>query len=447
MAIYRMVNTVQHYAWGSSSMLSALRAAVDPLKAGAADASDGREAELWMGSHPRGPSAVVLADGGTAGLDELIGGAPETVVGAAALNLLPDGAAPGLPFLFKILTAEKGLSIQAHPSRRQAAEGYEREDRAGIALDAPHRNYRDRNHKPELICALGDFWGLRGFRPLDELVDEMVRWSRHFVDGALDALRGRIEGLAAEPSWERWRAVFLEVLRVGSSPEERSRLVAALGRYGASHSVAHGGANRDDRYWWVGELMRQFPNDPGAAAPLYLNLVHLRRAQAMYLEAGVLHAYLYGAGVEIMANSDNVLRSGCTVKHVDPDELARALIFEGAPAVRLSGEGEAYRYRTAAQEFELTRLTAPGGVGAAASYPLTKTEGPMVVLAVGGEVVVEATGRDRESESIALVPTESAFIDHATPAVLVTPARGATAFIAALPGAVNVPAPGGVGDA
>ena len=178
-------------------MLAALRAAGDPLE-GTAREADEREAELWMGSHPRGPSTVVLAGGEAVGLDELIGRAPETVVGETALRLLPEGTAPGVPFLFKILTADKGLSIQAHPSRRLAAEGYDREDRAGIALDAPHRNYRDRNHKPELICALGDFWGLRGFRPLGELVGEMASWSTYFVDGELDGLALVLAGHGAE---------------------------------------------------------------------------------------------------------------------------------------------------------------------------------------------------------------------------------------------------------
>ncbi len=426
-------------------MLAALRAAGSPLERTASNATDEREAELWMGSHPRGPSAVVLSDGEAVGLDELIARAPAEILGEAALDLLPAGTAPSVPFLFKILTAEMGLSIQAHPSRRQAADGYERENRAGIALDAPHRNYRDRNHKPELICALGDFWGLRGFRPLDEVVGEMVAWSAHFADGRLKELRERIGLLETSPSWNRWREVFLEVLRAGSSTEERGDMVEALARYIASRPNARSGTDRDDRYWWVGELMRQFPDDPGAAAPLYLNLVHLRRAEAMYLEAGLLHAYLYGAGIEIMANSDNVLRSGCTVKHVDPDELARALTFEGRAAPRLSGDGESYRYRTTASEFELTRLSVREGLGDAPSpRHLAKAEGPMVILAIGGTVGVRAAASgDRDAETITLAPTESAFVDHATDAILVSPTAGAEAFVAALPGVVDVSPVGG----
>ena len=426
MSILRMINPVQDYAWGSTTMLSNLR-----FQAPSAAA----QAELWMGSHPRGESRVVRGRNDELPLRSYLRDRVDAALGSRALSLLPPGSeAPELPFLLKILTAEKGLSIQTHPSREAAASGFERENREGVPLDAPHRNYRDTNHKPELICALDDFWGLRGFRPIDERTEEMGALLAG-LNGDLPPLPGLIESFLNERSWQSWRAVLEVLIDPESGGIGRSALVERLSELLARRSGASNG--RDDRYWWCGELLRQFPGDPGAFAPLYLNLVHLRAGEAMFLEAGVLHAYLYGPGIELMANSDNVLRSGCTGKHVDAVELLRNLSEESAPPEIIRGESSGCgdhivrRYPTPAREFELLRVPK---ADRRHTLAVDKNLGPAVVLAIGGMVVVEADhGSGWGSGSLALAPTESAFVEHETRTFRLRLSPGAQAFVAGVP--------------
>lgn len=432
-----MMNVEQRYEWGSPTMLPAIRRGDDlhvPAFADASPSTAPRIAELWMGSHPRGPS-VLEDSGGAVPLPEHLVARPAATLGPAARALqAPGDSRPGLPFLFKILTAAKGLSIQAHPSRELAAEGYRREEAAGIDIAAPVRNYRDRNHKPELICALGEFWGLRGFRPPEELAAEMgaladrlPREARHLADRLRDL------DPTGEDGTERWRAAFRGIMAAGADDTLRPIVVGAAADYAAQRTTA---SNRNDRYWWVGELLRQFPRDIGALAPLYLNLVHLQPGEAMFLTAGVLHAYLFGAGVEIMANSDNVLRAGCTVKHVDVPELERSLSFHGehpqpvVPVVSECSGGTVLRYPTPAEEFELSRISGAGGVPS--SVRIGKREGPAVVLAIGAPIVVS----DGDA-TVELAPAESAFVDHETRSLTLRLSAGATGFLATIPGAVH----------
>ena len=295
-----------------------------------------------MGSHPRGRSVLVSNDG------------EETPI--------PENS---VPFLFKVLTAELGLSIQAHPSKIQAEEGYARENEAGIPVDAPHRNYRDTNHKPELLCALTDFYGLRGFRPVTAIAADLIQVCAA-TEELPPSLCAAVASLEDEPELDAWQGVFRTLLEIGKNPTYRAALTEAAARVARSQGTPEpdaGAVDRTDRYWWVLELQRQFPGDPGTLAPLYLNLVHLRPGEAVYLDAQTLHAYLFGAGVEIMANSDNVLRSGCTPKHVDVAELSRVLSFTAvsAPVITPAADSAIWVYRTPATEFELHRVRASAG--------------------------------------------------------------------------------------
>ena len=442
MALYRMENPVQSYAWGSRAMLAAIRAAEQPLEFHGNEVTE-PEAEMWMGSHPRGPSTVLGDDGERTALPDHLAADPEKSLGAEAAALRPPGEeTPGLPFLFKILTAERGLSIQSHPTRERAAEGFGREEGDGIDIAAPNRNYRDRNHKPELMCALSDFWGLRGFRPYHELVDEMAALATALT-GPLPDVADALRRFAVAAAPETWREAFSMLVPPERDSRRRAMLADSVARYAASRGTGGSGADRDSRYWWCLELLRQFPGDPGAAAPLYLNLVHLHPGDAMYLDAGILHAYLYGAGVEIMANSDNVLRAGCTAKHVDVPELLATLSFDGESVVPLvpeaveAGGVRVQRYATDAREFELTAIAAPTEAGTA---EIQKRSGPAVLLAVGGTARAACPsdgGRDRGGE-LELAPAESAFVDHNTGSVSVWLDAGTQLFVAALPGTVVV---------
>jgi len=251
------------------------------------------------------------------------------------------GSVPRIVREWQIGSAPEPLSIQAHPNQEQARRGWARENAEGIPLDAPHRNYRDPNHKPELVCALSDpFVALKGFRPVDEA-------ARRLEAVAGPELKPEIARAARERSAPALRALFARLLTLDA--EERQPVLA--------RAAAEARRRGEDLAWaWVGRLLERYPGDAGALAPLYLNLVTLGPGDALYLPAGELHAYLQGTALEIMANSDNVLRGGLTPKHVDAPELLATLVFEPrGPEVLGAVEvapGERV-YRTPAREFEL----------------------------------------------------------------------------------------------
>lgn len=329
---------VQHYAWGDTRFIPALLGVDNP---------EGQPfAELWMGAHPDLPSEVVL-EGERVGLDVLIQTSPEAILGS---NVARDFRGR-LPYLFKVLSASSPLSIQVHPSKRKAEEGFARENAAGVPISAPTRNYRDDNHKPELIAALTDFYGLRGFRPPSEIAS-MLGEVREFSDLAPDF----------EPTPQSLRSLYEQFM---TAPQDRvdevlNPLVRRLEREEAGRPRPFG---RNDREYWVLRADREYSagghRDRGLFSIYLLNLVHLQPGEAKQLPSGVLHAYLEGSGVEIMANSNNVIRGGLTRKHVDVPQLLENVTFEGGPAevlraARLS-ETE-WGYPTSFQEFELRRI-------------------------------------------------------------------------------------------
>ena len=323
-------NHIQNYAWGSRTVISELLGRPTP--------SALPEAEMWIGAHPKAPSTVAAPPG----LGTLEAAIERDPVGLLGPNTC-DHFGNQLPFLFKVLAAAAPLSIQSHPSQEQARRGWDRENAEGIAIDSPHRNYRDPNHKPELVCALSPFVALKGFRPLDEIVRNLEPVARRELSHEL----GR---LAREKTPAALRALLARLLTL--DPDERSPILERT----ATEATRRAG---DPAWCWAGRLRERYPQDAGALAPLYLHLVVLAPGEALFLPAGELHAYLEGAALEIMANSDNVLRGGLTPKHVDIQELLATLLFEPhAPealqAVEI-GPGERV-YRTPAREVELGAL-------------------------------------------------------------------------------------------
>lgn len=392
-----------------------------------------------MGTHPQAPSDIETTSDSRVSLLDFCAAHPETLGSRARSLQAPGEDVPGLPFLFKILAVERGLSIQAHPDRRQAEEGFAREDELAIPRNSPIRTYRDPNHKPEMVCALTDFWGLCRFRLRDELVEELSSFRdvlRDVVHGIhqgseeepLRAFTKTLDAFLEYPGTESWRMCFVSLLRARDDDHAAGVLVEALATY------ARKLAEPRNRYWWVQQLLQQYPDDVGAFAPLYLNLVHLRPGKAMFLSSGLLHAYLHGAAVEIMANSDNVLRSGCTIKHVDTEELARQVQFESGPAPIITDveRGGLRAYPTSAEEFELFHLDAPATIH--------KQEGPAIVLNVGDPVTCS---------EIPLGPGQSLFVEAETDRWQVlsgtevardsTPHRTGevSLYIAALPGTIS----------
>jgi len=351
---------LRRYDWGSPTAIPALLG-VEP---------DGRPAaELWFGAHPDDPSPA-----GETPLDQLITADPERLLGPG----VAEAFGPRLPFLLKILAAGRALSIQVHPNLEQARAGYAAEDAAGIDRAAPDRNYRDANHKPELICALTPFDALCGFRPVAgtrQLLADLDVPQLRFLD---DALAGE----------HPLRAAFTAALTAEDSPAA----VQAL-----TERVAD---DEDERLRGVRLAAADFPGDPGVLVALLLNYLRLEPGEAIYLGAGNVHAYLRGTGVEIMANSDNVLRCGLTPKHVDVPELLRITEFAEVPDPRWPAV--AGSFAVPVPDFRLTRLEVDEPTG-------LDDPGPSIVLCTGGEVRVGTS---------ALTPGHAAFVLPGTPVTL-----------------------------
>lgn len=297
--ILLMQNPIQAYAWGSHTAIARLMGEKVP--------SEEPQAEMWMGAHPKAPSQV-WHQGQWQRLDRLISIHPSEMLGERVIERFGHR----LPFLFKVLAAGQPLSIQAHPNSSQARQGFDRENKAGIVLDAPHRNYKDDQHKPECICALTPFWGMCGFRPAARIKELALPVWPSQQRKVLELLGGDSEPACL-------KAFFSSLM--GMDDSARSALVDQV----ASRSAAR--ESQDAVYAWILRLNAQYPQDIGVLAPLLLNTIQLQPGQALSLPAGQLHAYLEGLGMELMANSDNVLRGGLTPKHVDIPELLSVLDF------------------------------------------------------------------------------------------------------------------------
>lgn len=361
----RLINPTQHYAWGSTTAipdLLGLPATSEPV------------AESWMGAHPSAPSRVTTADGET-GLDTFIAADAEVLLGSDVVARF--GTA--LPYLLKIIAADNPLSLQVHPDIERARRGYAAEEAAGIPVDAPHRNYRDRNHKPELVYALTPFEALCGFRA-PRRVAELLRGLGAPLAKQLDGL------LTAQPSYEGIRAAFTQLLEPSTrpTPDEVREVAEACAARLADGSPSP----RADRT--VVLLAHAYPGDPGVVTSLLLNPVTLQPGDAMFVPAGGVHAYLHGLAVEIMASSDNVLRAGLTPKHVDVDELLRNVDYVAAPPIRIAPEvfhGATRVFYAPVDDFELSVTTVDDDL----VHPLPG-RGPRILLCLDGELTVASAG-------------------------------------------------------
>ncbi len=373
--IERLDNTVMPYAWGSRTVIAELMGRPSP--------SSGPEAEMWMGDHRIAPSRLAREGGEKKTLVDLLREGPQRMLG---LEVAGEYGAR-LPFLLKVLAAEQPLSLQAHPTIEQAVRGCTEEEKAHVPLDASNRNYKDAGHKPELLCALGPFDALCGFRRAADTITLFDALGVTELDAALAPLR-------ASPDREGLRATFEALMR---SPEDRrGRMVAAT----VAACRAHDGPWRAECGWAV-RLSELYPGDIGVVSALLLNLVHLAPGEAIYLPAGNLHAYLHGAGVEIMASSDNVLRGGLTKKHVDVPELLRVLDFADGPVPKVmprAVDAHEKTYDTPAREFRLSVVDVDGSLARA-------VRGPEILLASEGTVAVRG-----QSATVELARGQSAFV-------------------------------------
>lgn len=332
-----ITNTPRPYAWGSERAISDLLGTTPTGEA---------EAELWLGEHPGCPSRIIGDGEATRSLAELT-----------------SGVGTPLPFLLKVLAAGSPLSLQAHPTPEQAAEGFARENAAGIPLDAPHRNYRDPHPKPEIVFAVHDgFEALCGFRPTEESATIVRELGLSALDGKVEDVRGTFEWLITR----------------GTGVDQLIDDVTALAAAGATEGLSPVTV----RALEVARLLADtYPGDPGIVISVLLNQVTLSRGEVLFLPAGNIHAYLNGLAIEVMAPSDNVLRGGLTPKHVDVPELLAVLDFTPVPAPYLEPTQQDPRvFSPAGVSFELVEITAD------AEYTLTRDA---IALCTSGQFTIE----------------------------------------------------------
>ncbi|MGY2743263.1 mannose-6-phosphate isomerase, class I [Pseudarthrobacter sp. O4] len=416
--MYELENVLRPYAWGSTTAIAKLLGR---------PASGGPEAELWIGAHPDSPSvALSYAASGSGGahaagadddgrrpLDELIAEDPEHHLGGESIAEF----GPRLPFLLKVLAADRPLSLQVHPTLRQAREGFAREEAAGVDHSAPGRNYKDDNHKPEMIFALTDFEALCGFRPAVESRGVFLHLAACFDLAGLELpplVPQLLEDLAQPDEQAALRAAFERLIAGGEDVSHATAAVVAALVSGAPT------ASYQAELSTVVELNGEYPGDPGVLISLLLNRISLAPGEAVYLPAGNVHAYLHGLGIEVMASSDNVLRGGLTPKFVDVPELLKTVAFE-AVGVPMLGAGTTMLgqelFRPPFREFQLQRVDLePGGE----PVPLAQS-GAAVIIVVAGAVLL-----DSPKGELRLGRGASAFLPAAEAPVNVHAVSGAT---------------------
>lgn len=406
-AFYPLENSIQAYAWGSKDGISAFTGIPN---------TDGKPmAELWMGAHPGAPSKIVdtMLTGASSGsiaitpLGDFIKADPAGSLGKDASSRF-DGK---LPFLFKVLSAGAPLSIQVHPSRAEAVEGFARENKAGIPLSAGERNYKDDNHKPEIIMAVTPFTAMCGFRKKQEAVNLL-----ELIPGT--ELAPVVGILAKNGKYTDFCKALLELPR----NVKDAIIKIAIAKADSIEASDMGGTTK--RAWaLVRKLASFYPTDIGILSPLYLNVIDLVPGQGIYLPAGIMHAYIEGTGLELMANSDNVLRGGLTPKHIDIPELLSILSPEPYMPKIIEPENGVgvFSYRTESPEFELSRVDPQAGK---AEFRTTE---PAIMIGATGEVTATAAS----GETFTFVRGKTAFVT-ALGETIVFSGTG-TAYIASIP--------------
>ena len=374
--MWQLTSTVRHYPWGSRTVIPELLGLDSP--------AEQPYAELWMGAHPDAPSR--LADGTP--LDAAIAAAPDELLGTAVRERF----GPRLPFLMKVLAADKPLSLQAHPTTAQAEAGFAAEEAAGVPKDDPARTFKDPFHKPEVLLAITPVEALCGFRPVQESLHCLAKLQLPELMPTIAALaRGGL------------RAAVPQLLAL--SERRRESLVSAVAERAAGYVAAHD-PEFINTYRWAAQLAGDYPGDPGVVISLMCNHLRLSPGEAVFLPAGNLHAYLCGAGVEVMASSDNVLRGGLTAKHVDLAALIEVLDFTDGRVPVLHpvlGPG-GLRYPVPVEDFDLTRVELGADAG------VLTTAGPQLVLCAQGTAVLG----DGDGQLV-LRTGESAFVPAGAP--------------------------------
>ncbi|MDR2703112.1 MAG: mannose-6-phosphate isomerase, class I [Cellulomonadaceae bacterium] len=387
-SVYRLQNTVQRYDWGSRTAIPLLLGVVP----------DGEPAaELWLGAHPSAPSLIPES---SLVLSDLIRAQPANMLGARVANKY----GPELPYLAKILAADRALSLQVHPKPHLARAGYNRENRTGVPHDARHRSFHDPRHKPEMIVALTEFEAMAGLRA--------PRVALRALDGFESPIFERMRAnLQADRLTGTVRESVTDLLAMREHTDRPDWVARAIAEVEAR--VASGGGDQTDKVVLL--LAEQHSEDIGIFSPYLLNRVTLQPGESLFLAAGEVHAYIHGVGVEIMANSDNVLRAGLTSKHVDTSALLECMSFEAKPIARpahsqFGTKSRADQYRAPVSEFALTLFDI------VPAEPLDLPhDGPRIVQILEGDLTLT-----HDFGTTRLLQGESAFVPHHLGAVQIS---------------------------
>lgn len=373
--IWKLDNTTKHYDWGSIDGITNLFGIPNPTPE--------PMAEIWMGTHPMGCSIAIDNKHGKVRLDKLIQDNPLQMLGNKTCQNFGS-----LPFLFKILSAKKALSIQVHPTIENAKVGFEKENQLGIAIDAPNRNYKDPNHKPELIYALTSFKAMRSFRPIDEIITL-------FDQIAIPDLIYPISQLKNNRHSELLKHFFEYLLSLPTPTSLVKQLLMKICTF------------NEEPYLTIKTLANDYPDDIGLFMPLLLNVIELKPGQAMFLCARTPHAYLSGTGLEIMANSDNVLRAGLTNKYIDSIELINNTDFDSIPLNQLLTKpivnGNKIDFPIPVNDFKFEIIKSDENLHN------ERVDSAQILLCLDGKISLST-----KSQSLTLQKGESAFISYQT---------------------------------
>lgn len=398
-SIYRLKGVIRNYEWGGREFLSHLLGYPNP--------QNQPMAEYWLGAHDMDAS-ILLTDGDVIKLNTFIASDKERTLGKTVAKKFGR-----LPYLLKLLDVRDMLSIQVHPAKHEAETEFARENREGIPLNAPHRNYKDDNHKPEFIVALSEFWLLHGFKPVEKLVatlqpvPELEQLLEIFKSTGYDQLYKTVMEMPQQSVNEILRPLLDRIIPLYQKDQ----------------------LNKDQEDFWAARAAllfnRQNKIDRGIFSIYFFNLLCLNKGEGIFQNAGIPHAYLEGQNVEIMANSDNVLRGGLTHKHIDVKELMKHVKFEETvPGIIYPQKINGYEelYRTVAPDFRLSLFSLPKNE--TSSFESTSGE---ILLVVDGTILLHSGGDQFE-----LTRGEAAFVvSHQQ--VSLTSKAGAELFRAGVP--------------
>lgn len=380
--IYKLKGKVQHYAWGGYEYIPTLLH------------FENKEhkpcAEYWMGAHPSAPS--ILRNGSEEiSLFDLIQQNATNILTERVLNTFGE-----LPYLYKILDVNEMLSIQVHPSKVEAAKGFEREDLEGIPINAPHRNYKDKNHKPEVMIALGEFWLLHGFMSLEAIEQRLTDIKEFNVLLSIFKKQGLKE---------------LYRFLMEMTQEEVDTILCGLVKREMRRKQS-GELNKSMPGWWAAKVFKENEEvvnvDRGVFSIYLFNIVGLQKGDGVFQAAGIPHAYLEGQNVELMANSDNVLRGGLTPKHIDVPELMKHTIFE--PVIPNIMKGESLgafekNYRCPVPDFDISKIE----LNAGNAYTALSTS-PEIFIAIEGGAIVNGANTNisiKKGDCFLVLPNEN----------------------------------------